>query len=121
MQAAHGEGNQTVAGLSVTFWPNPVYRNHPAEKRWYFSVAVREVAAQPVHVMQYRGEWYDLDGRLLDTKEERLDMRLGPLQHLSYADLWVTSAITQFRYRLMLMGRDAQQREVSTEGVLLCQ
>jgi hypothetical protein len=43
------------------------------------------------------------------------------LQHLSYADLWVTSAITQFRYRLMLIGRNAQQQAVSTEGVLLCQ
>ena len=41
-------------------------------------------------------EWYDLDGRLLDTKEERLDLHLGRPQHLSYADLWVTSAITQF-------------------------
>ena len=68
-----------MVGLSLTFWPNPVYRNHPAEKRWYFSVAVREVAAQPVHVMQYRGEWYDMDGQLLDTKEERLDIRLRAL------------------------------------------
>ena len=110
-----------MAGLSLTFWPNPVYRNHPAEKRWYFSVAIREVAAQPVHVMQYRGEWYDMDGRLLDTKEEQLDMRLGPLQHLSYADLWVTSAVTHFRYRLILIGRDTHGRAVSAEGVLLCQ
>ena len=23
------EGSYTVAGLSLTFWPNPVYRNHP--------------------------------------------------------------------------------------------
>ena len=113
--------SRAVAGLSLTFWPNPVYRNHPAEKRWYFSVAVREVAAQPVHVMRYRGEWYDMDGRLLDTKEDRLDMRLGPLQHLSYADLWVTSAITHFRYRLILTGRDTHNREVSAEGMLLCQ
>ena len=110
-----------MAGLSLTFWPNPVYRNHPAEKRWYFSVAVREVAAQPVQVMQYRGEWYDMDGRLLDTKEETFDMHLAPLQHISYADLWVTSAITHFRYRLILLGRDAHNREVSAEGVLLCQ
>jgi hypothetical protein len=110
-----------VAGLSLTFWPNPVYRNHPAEKRWYFSAAIREMAAQPVHLMQYRGEWYAMDGRLLDTKEERLDMRLEPLQHLSYADLWVTSAITPFRYRLILIGRDTHRREVSAEGVLLCQ
>jgi hypothetical protein len=71
--------------------------------------------------MQYRGEWYDMNGRLLDTKEERLDMRLAPLQHLSYADLWVTSAITHFRYRLILIGRDTHNREVSVEGVLLCQ
>jgi uncharacterized protein YcfL len=98
-----------------------VYRNHPAEKRWYFSVAIREVAAQPVHVVQYRGEWYDLEGRLLDTKEERLDLHLGPLQHRSYADLWVTGAITKFRYRLVLTGCDAQQRAVSAEGVLVCQ
>ena len=110
-----------MAGLSLTFWPNPVYRNHPAEKRWYFSVAVREVAAQPVQVMQYRGEWYDMDGRLLDTKEETLDMHLAPLQHISYADLWVTSAITHFRYRLILLGRDAHNREVSADGILLCQ
>jgi hypothetical protein len=110
-----------VAGLSLTFWPNPVYRNHPAEKRWYFSVAVREVAAQSVHVMQYRGEWYDIDGRLLDMKEDQLDMRLGPSQHLSYADLWVTSAITPFRYRLILTGSDTHNRAVSAEGVLLCQ
>ena len=110
-----------MAGLSVTFWPNPVYRNHPAEKRWYFSVAVREVAAQPVQVVRYRGEWYDMDGRLLDTKEDALDMRLAPLQHISYGDLWVTSAIPHFRYRLIILGRDAHNREVSAEGMLLCQ
>jgi uncharacterized protein YcfL len=98
-----------------------VYRNHPAEKRWYFSVAVREVAAQPVQVVRYRGEWYDMDGRLLDTKEDALDMRLAPLQHISYGDLWVTSATPHFRYRLIILGRDARNREVSAEGMLLCQ
>jgi uncharacterized protein YcfL len=98
-----------------------VYRNHPAEKRWYFSVAVREVAAQPVQIVQYRGEWYDMAGRLLDTKEEALDLCLAPLQHMTYADLWVTSAMPHFRYRLRIIGRDAQHREVSAEGTLLCQ
>jgi hypothetical protein len=82
---------------------------------------VREVAAQPVRILQYRGEWYDLAGGLLDTKEDTLDMRLAPLQHIAYADLWVTSAMPHFRYRLMVMGRDAQHREVHAEGVLLCQ
>ena len=110
-----------MAGLSLTFWPNPVYRNHPAEKRWYFSVALREVASQPVHVLRYRGEWYDMAGQLLDTKEEALDIHLGPLQHIAYADLWVTSATTHFRYRLMVQGKDEQGRDVSTEGTLVCQ
>jgi len=111
-----------VAGLSLTFWPNPVYRNHPAaEKRWYFSGAMREIAAQPVQVVRYRGEWYDMAGRLLDTKEDMLDIRLAPLQHISYADLWLTSAIPHFRYRLIIIGRDAYNREVSAEGTLLCQ
>ena len=110
-----------MAGLSLTFWPNPVYRNHAAEKRWYFSIAMREIAAQPVQIVQYRGEWYDMAGRLLDTKEDRLDVRLAPLQHISYADLWITSALPHFRYRLIVTGRDAQDREVSAEGTLLCQ
>ena len=79
--STRGEGARPWLGLSLTFWPNPVYRNHPAEKRWYFSVAVREMVAQPVQMMQYQGEWYDMDGRLLDTKAERLDMRLAPSQH----------------------------------------
>jgi hypothetical protein len=60
-------------------------------------------------------------GRLLDTKEDALDMRLAPLQHIAYADLWVTSAIPHFRYRLIVSGRDTQNREVSAEGTLLCQ
>ena len=110
-----------MAGLSLTFWPNPVHRNHPAEKRWYFSAVVREVAAQAVEMVRYRGEWYDMAGRLLDTKEERLDLRLAPLQHMAYTDLWVSSAIPHFRYRLIVIGRDAQNRGVSAEGTLLCQ
>ena len=121
VESPHEQGEQAVAGLSLTFWPNPVYRNHPAEKRWYFSVAMREIAAQPVQVVRYRGEWYDMAGRLLDTKEDTLDVRLAPLQHISYADLWITSAIPHFRYRLIVIGRDAQNREVSAAGALLCQ
>ena len=110
-----------MAGLALTFWPNPVYRNHAAEKRWYFSVAVREVAAQPVHIVRYRGEWYDPEGRLLDATEDMLDIRLAPLQHMTYADLWVTSAVPRFRYRLIVSGHDAQHRAVSAESTLECQ
>ena len=110
-----------MAGLSLTFWPNPVYRNHTGEMRWYFNVAMREVGSKSVRVLRYRGEWYDMEGHLLDSKEEALDIPLGPLQHIAYPDLWVTSAIPQFRYRLIVVGHDAQGQEVSAENVLVCQ
>jgi hypothetical protein len=105
----------------MLFWPNPVYRNHPGEMRWYFHVAVQELRAQHVHLWRYRGEWYNLVGQLLESKEERLDLRLAPLQHLSYPDLWVTSAIPQFRYRLLVLGRAENGQEVSAVAELLCQ
>lgn len=110
-----------MAGLTLTFWPNPVYRNHSAETRWYFNVVLREVEAQHVQVLRYHGEWYDIAGRRLDHKEEPLNIRLTPLQHISYPDLWVTSAIPQFRYQLTVVGRDTQGREVTGDGMLLCQ
>jgi hypothetical protein len=110
-----------VAGLSMTFWPNPVYRNHTAEMRWYFNVAVQERGSKRLHVQRYRGEWYDLDGRLQDTTEGEVDMHLTPLQHVSFADLWVTSAIERFRYRLILLGRDEHGQEARGEESLVCQ
>jgi hypothetical protein len=110
-----------MAGLSMTFWPNPVYRNHTGEKRWHFSVAVRETGSRHVHLIRYRGEWYDPEGRLQDSKEDRLDIQLGPLQHASYSDLWVTSAIPRFRYRLIVYGQNEEAQEVSAEAVLRCQ
>lgn len=110
-----------MAGLSLTFWPNPVSRTHAGEMRWYFSVGVHETDARHVHLRRYRGEWYDLEGRLQDSQEDRLDLPLGPLQHTSYADLWVTSAIPRFRYRLIVYGQNEAAQEVSAEAILLCQ
>jgi len=115
-----GKG-ELVAGLSMTFWPNPVYRNHTGEMRWYFNVAVQERSARRVHIRRYRGEWYDMDGRLQDTKDGEVDIHLTPLQHISFADLWVISAIPRFRYRLVLVGRDEHGQEVRGEESLVCQ
>ncbi len=107
--------------LTMTFWPNPVYRNHTGEMRWYFHVSVRQEGRAPVQIWRYRGEWYDADGQLRDTKEEQLDMQLGGQQHFSYPDLWVTSAIHPFRYRMILYGREEGGQDVEAEAVLLCQ
>jgi hypothetical protein len=110
-----------VAGFSLTFWPNPVYRNHTGEMRWYFNVGVRELGAKRLHLQQYLGEWYDLEGHLQASKKEALDIHLAPLQHLSYPDLWVTSALPRFRYRLVVRGRTEDGQEVHAAAELLCQ
>ena len=104
----------------MTFWPNPVYRNHPGETRWYFHVALGELAAKRVHLLRYRGEWYDMAGRLQERKEEPLDIQLNPLQHVSYPDLWVTSMLPSFRYRMVVVGRTDDGQEVSAEAELVC-
>jgi len=108
-------------GLTMTFWPNPVYRNHAGERRWYFHVSVRQEGTQSVHVWRYRGEWYDMGTHLQDTKEDRVDLHLAPYQHVSYPDLWVTSAVCPFRYRLILFGREENGLQVHTEAILICQ
>ena len=110
-----------MAGLTLTFWPNPVYRNHTGEMRWYFNVAVQDITGRRVHVRRYRGEWYDPDGRLQESTEGEVDMQFTPLQHMAFADLWVTSAIAHFRYRLIVLGYDEQGQEVHGEGSLVCQ
>ena len=74
-----------------------------------------------MHLYRYRGEWYDMSGQLRDTKEAALDMHLVAQQPVSYPDLWVTSAISRFRYRLLVYGRDANGQEVRAEGMLECQ
>ncbi len=110
-----------MAAMSMTFWPNPVYRNHTGEMRWYFNVALRAEGTVSVHLHGYRGEWYNTTGQLCDTKEAVLSLHLAPQQPLSYPDLWVTSAISRFRYRLIVYGREANGREVRAEAMLECQ
>lgn len=109
-----------MAELSMTFWPNPVLRNHTGEMRWYFNVGLRVEGGTPVHLYRYRGAWLNMAGRLQEVKEEPLAIDLQPRQPVSYPDLWVTSALAEFRYRLTVFGRDRRQREVRAEAVLLC-
>lgn len=110
-----------VSKLTMTFWPNPVRRNHTGEMRWYFNVALRAEGARRVRLYQYRGEWYDADGRLKDVKEASLDIELVAQQPLSYPDLWVSSAIPQFSYRMVVFGRDDKDQDVRAEAVLRCE
>ena len=63
---------------------------------------------------------YDMEQTLHDTKEDHVEINLGPQQHLSYPDLWVMSAIHPFRYRLTVFGREANGNEVQGESVLVC-
>lgn len=109
-----------MSELSMTFWPNPVLRNHRGEMRWYVNVGLRVEGGAPVHLYRYRGEWFDMAGGLQGVKEEPLNIELQPRQAVSYPDLWVTSALAEFRYHLTVFGRDRYQREVHADAVLLC-
>jgi hypothetical protein len=62
-----------------------------------------------------------MEAKLQETKEERFDLHLAPYQHVSYPDLWVTSAVFPFRYRLILFGREESGLEVQTDATLICQ
>ena len=106
--------------LSMTFWPNPVIRNHTGEMRWYFNVGLRVDHSSTVHLYRYRAEWFDMDGRLRDSKEAPLDIDLQPRQPVSYPDLWVSSAIPEFRYQLTVFGRDGMQWRGQFGAILLC-
>ena len=110
-----------MSELSMTFWPNPVIRNHTGEIRWYFNVGLRVDHSSTVHLYRYRGEWFDMSGRLQDSKEEPLDIDLQPRKPVSYPDLWVSSAIAEFRYQLTVFGRDSMQRKMQVGATLLCQ
>jgi hypothetical protein len=72
-------------------------------------------------VWRYRGEWYDLTDHLHETKEDCLDLHLAPNQHISYPDLWVSSTVCPFRYRLIIFGREDDGEEVCAEATLVCQ
>jgi hypothetical protein len=89
--------------------------------RWYFNVALRTEGMGQVRLYRYRGEWYDRDGTLQDSKDDGLDILLTPRQLVSYPDLWVTSALPQFTYRMTIFGRDAHGRDVHAVAVLHCQ
>ncbi len=110
-----------MAVLSMTFWPNPVVRNHTGEMRWYFNIGLRVDSSSTVNLYRYHGAWYDMMGHIQDTKAAPLDIKLEPRRPVSYPDLWVTSGLSEFRYRLTVFGRDANGRELQTEAVLVCQ
>lgn len=110
-----------MSDLSMTFWPNPVLRTHAGEMRWYFNVGLRVEHGSPVRLYRYRGAWFDMAGRLQEVKEEPIDIALQPRKPVSYPDLWVTSALSEFRYQLTVFGRDLDQREVRGDATLLCQ
>lgn len=105
----------------MTFWPNPVLRNHSGEMRWYFNVGLRVEHGLPVHLYRYRGEWHDMAGRVQNVKEEPIDIDLQPRKPVSYPDLWVTSALPKFRYQLTVFGRDRNQHEMRAHAILVCQ
>ncbi|RMF92754.1 MAG: hypothetical protein D6736_02880 [Nitrospinota bacterium] len=108
------------APLHIILWPNPTYRNRADQGKWFFSVALRETRGSRVQVQRYRAEWITEDGQVFDRLENRLDLSLPPFEQVNFSELWVSSPLNRFRYRLTLFGTDAQGQAFVVQGELSC-
>lgn len=106
--------------LRMILWPNPVYRNQAEAEKWFFSVSLQEKKGIGVQIQRYRAEWIDGEGRIHDYLEDRLDVVLAPFEQANFPDLWVSSPLPKFIYRLILFGVDRQGKAFQVSEDLLC-
>jgi hypothetical protein len=106
--------------LRITLWPNPVYRNQREDQKWFFNASLQEGKGRGVQIQRYRAEWIADNGRLYDFLEDSLDIFLSPFEQVNFPDLWVSSNLLTFTYRLVLFGVDATGEAFSVCGELLC-
>ena len=110
----------TEVPLHITLWPNPTYRNRYDQERWFFSAALRETRGGTVQVQRYRAEWVTENDHVFDCLEHRFELVIRPFEQVNFSDLWVSSPLKRFRYRLILFGTDARGQAFVTQGELVC-
>ncbi|HXH10873.1 MAG TPA: hypothetical protein VNP04_14060 [Alphaproteobacteria bacterium] len=108
------------AKLLLSFSPNPVYRNHQSDTKWYFDVVVQEISGMGVTLQHLQAQWLTEQGQVHDQLEEAINIVIQPGEQALFPELWVSSALTRFRYRLVLTGRDEAGHPVQVEGELAC-
>jgi hypothetical protein len=66
----------------VSFSPNPVYRNHPSDRRWYLDAYLQELNGVGATLQRRKTLWITEQGQVQDQMEESVDivwpMRAGP-------------------------------------------
>jgi hypothetical protein len=108
------------ARLLLSFSPNPVYRNHPSDTKWYFDAVVQELNGVGVTLQHLQAQWLTEQGQVQDQMEEAINIVIRPCEHALFPELWVSSALTRFTYRLVLTGLDEAGHPVKVEGELAC-
>jgi hypothetical protein len=108
------------AKLLLSFSPNPVYRNHQSDTKWYFDVVVQEINGMGVTLQHLQAQWLTEQGQVHDQLEEAINIVIQPREQALFPELWVSSALPCFRYRLVLTGRDEAGHPVQVEGELAC-
>jgi hypothetical protein len=106
--------------LLLSFSPNPVYRNHQSDTKWYFDVYLHEMNGVGATLQHLRAQWIGEQGHVQDEMEEAVNIVIRPREQALFPELWVSSALTRFIYRLQLTGRDETGHTVRVESDLAC-
>jgi hypothetical protein len=108
------------ARLIVSFSPNPVYRNHHSNTKWYFDVYLQELNGVGATLQHLKTLWITEQGHVQDQMEESVNIVIGPREQALFRELWVSSALPRFTYRVCLTGFDETGHPVRVEGDLAC-
>ena len=106
--------------LTLSFSPNPVYRNHQSDTKWYFDVYVQELNGIGATLQHLQAQWITEQGQVQDQMEEGVNIVIRPREQGVPPELWVSSALARFTYRLRLSGLDETGQPVMVEGDLAC-
>jgi hypothetical protein len=115
MPAIGGEGR-----IARSFSPNPVYRNHQSDTKWYFDVSLQELNGVGATLQHLQALWLTEQGQVQDQVEEPVNIVIRPRDQALFPDLWVSSALARFICRVSPTGLDAAGQPVTVEGDLAC-
>ena len=108
------------AQLVLSFSPNPVYRNHRSDTKWYFDVLLQELNGSGVTLQRLQALWITEQGQVQDQLEEPVSIAIRPHEQALFPELWVSSSLRRFTYRMLLTGFDDAGHPVGVEGDLCC-
>ena len=108
------------AQLVLSFSPNPVYRNHHSDTKWYFDVLLQELNGIGATLQHLQAQWMTKQGQVQDQLEQSINIVIRPHEQALFPELWVSSSLTHFTYRVLLSGVDDAGHSLRVGGDLRC-